>query len=125
MRNEQHEILDSLLSEWHQWARAEKLQPSRTADPMFRNAKSPKGWDSTTEVIEDELRSKTMKAIDFQVGEMKDPHRTAIYVHARNCCTGHKVWLSPRLPADPMERAVILMEAKNDLARRLLSAGVM
>lgn len=125
MKNEQHEILDSLLSEWHSWARAEKLQPSRTADPMFRNAKSCKGWDSTTDVIDDELRSKTMKAIDFQVCEMKDPHRSAIYIHARNCCTGHKVWLSPRLPADPMERAVILMEAKNELTRRLLSAGVM
>lgn len=125
MRNEQHEILDSLLSEWHSWARSEPLQPTRCADPMFRNAKSSKGWDSTSEVIEDELREKTMKAIDFQVSEMQDPHRSAIHIHARNCCTGHKVWLSPRLPSDPMERAVILMEAKNQLTRRLLNAGVM
>ena len=125
MRNEQHEILDSLLSEWHHWARSEPLQPTRGADPMFRNAKSAKGWDSTSDVIEDEIRDKTMKAIDFHVGEMQDPHRSAIYIHARNCYTGRKVWLSPRLPTDPMERAVILMEAMNQLMRRLLSAGVM
>lgn len=125
MRNEQHEILDSLLSEWHSWARAEPLQPTRCADPMFRNAKSAKGWDTTSEVIEDELREKTMKAIDFQVSEMQDPHRSAIYIHARNCYTGRAVWLSPRLPSDPIERAVILMEAKNQLTRRLLNAGVM
>lgn len=125
MRNEQHDILDALLSEWHHWARAEPLQPSRGADPMFRNAKSSKGWDSTSEVIEDEIRDKTMKAIDFQVSEMHDPHRSAIYIHARNCCTGRNVWLSPRLPADPMERAVILMEARNQLTRRLLGAGVL
>jgi Cft2 family RNA processing exonuclease len=92
---------------------------------MFRNAKSSKGWDSTSEVIEDEIRDKTMKAIDFHVGEMQDPHRAAIYIHARNCCTGRSVWVSPRLPRDPVERTVILLEAKNDLMRRLLSAGVM
>lgn len=125
MRNEQHEILDSLLSEWHSWARAETLQPMRCADPMFRNAKSCKGWDSTSDVIEDEIRDKTMKAIDFQVGEMPEPHRSAIYIHARNCCTGRNVWVSPRMPSDPEERAVILLEAKNALMRRLLGAGIM
>lgn len=125
MRNEQNDILDSLLSEWHQWARSEPLQPSRCADPMFRNAKSSKGWDSTSEVIEDEIRDKTMKAIDFEVSEMKDPYRSAIYIHARNCYTGRKVWTSPRLPEDLMECALIVMEAKNELTRRLLSAGIM
>jgi hypothetical protein len=92
---------------------------------MFRNAKSSKGWDSTSEVIEDEIRDKTMRAIDFEVSEMKDPHRSAIYIHARNCYTGRKVWLSPRLPNDPMECALIVMEARNELTRRLLSAGIM
>lgn len=125
MRNEQNEILDDLLSRWHSWARSYSPIPTCGADPMFRNAKSAKGWDTTDQVVEDELNDKTMKAIDFQVGEMEDPHRSAIHIHARNCCTGRNVWLSPRLPADPMERAVILMEAKNLLTRRLLSAGVM
>ncbi|CAN7187398.1 hypothetical protein [Acidovorax sp. LjRoot117] len=125
MRNDQNEILDSLLSEWHSWARSYSPVPTCGADPMFRNAKSAKGWDTTDQVMEDEIRDKTMKAIDFQVSEMKDPHRSAIHIHARNCCTGHNVWLSPRLPKDPMERTVILMEAKNQITRRLLNAGVM
>ena len=125
MHNDSSAILDDLLSRWHSWARSYSPVPTCGADPMFRNAKSAKGWDTTDQVVEDELNDKTMKAIDFQVGEMADPHRSAIYIHARNCCTGRNVWLSPRLPADPLERARILGEAKSMLTRRLLSAGVM
>lgn len=125
MHNDSSAILDDLLSRWHSWARSYSPVPTCGADPMFRNAKSAKGWDTTDQVVEDELNDKTMKAIDFQVGEMVDPHRSAIYIHARNCCTGRNVWLSPRLPADPLERARILGEAKGLLTRRLLSAGVM
>lgn len=119
------EILDDLLSRWHSWARGYSPIPRCGADPMFRNAKSGKGWDSTSDVIEDELNGKIMEAIDFQVSEMKDPHRSAIYIHARNCSTGRNVWMSPRMPANPEERALILMEARNLLTRRLMNVGVM
>lgn len=124
MPNDLNAILDALLSEWHNWARGYSPVPTCSAGPMFRNAKSAKGWDSASDVVEDELAAKTMQAVDFHVGEIGDPHRSAIYIHARNCCTGRNVWSSPRLPACPMERGVILAEAKNMLARRLLSAGV-
>lgn len=125
MRNEQNEILDDLLSRWHSWARSYSPVPSCGADPMFRNAKSPHSSHSAGEVTDAKAESDQMQAVDFHVGEMRDPHRSAIHIHARNCCTGRNVWLSPRMPADPIERAVILMEAKNLLTRRLLSAGVM
>lgn len=121
----QAEHLDSILAEWHHWAKGYSPVPTCSADPMFRNAKSAKGWDSTAEVVEDELTAAQMKAVDFHVGEMKDPHRSAIYMHARNCYTGRNVWLSPRLPQDPMERARILGEAKAMIIGKLLSAGVM
>ena len=125
MQNDSNIILDDLLSRWHSWAKGYIPVPTSGADPMFRNAKSAKGYDTTAEVIEDEITNAQMKAIDFQVGEMEDPHRSAIYIHARNCCTGRNVWLSPRLPQDPMERARILGEAKSILRDKLLSAGVM
>jgi hypothetical protein len=125
MRNDASVILDDLLSRWHSWARGYIPVPTCGADPMFRNAKSGKGWDSTSDVIEDELHGKMMEAIDFQVSEMKDPHRSAIYIHARNCSTGRNVWLNPRLPTSPEERALILMEARNLLTRRLMNVGVM
>lgn len=125
MQNDSHVILEDLLSRWHHWAKGYRPIPSCGADPMFRNAKSAKGYDTTAEVIEDEITNAQMKAIDFQVGEMAEPHRSAIYIHARNCYTGHNVWLSPRLPKDPMERAKILGDAKSVIIGKLLSAGVM
>lgn len=125
MHNDSAAILEDLLSRWHSWARGYMPVPTCSADPMFRNVKSGKSWDSTSEVIEDELHGKMMESIDFQVSEMKDPHRSAIYIHARNCATGRNVWMNPRLPKDPEERAVILMEAKNLLVRRLINVGVM
>ena len=124
MLNDLGTILDALLGEWHNWARGYSPVPTCGAVPMFRNAKSSKGWDSAAEVVEDELSSKTMQAVDFHVGELQEPYRSAIYAHARNCHTGRKVWSSPRLPVCPMERGLVLAEAKNMIARRLLSAGV-
>jgi hypothetical protein len=92
---------------------------------MFRHAKSGRGWDSTQDIIDEELSDSTMEAIDFQAGEMPEPHRSAIYAHARNLASKHAVWRSPRLPEDAQERAVLVMEARNMLTKRLLRAGVM
>jgi hypothetical protein len=92
---------------------------------MFRDTKSGRGWDSTDEIIEDEIHGSMMEAIDFQVSEMQDPHRAAIYALARNLSTGRSVWMSPRLPADPLERATIVAEARNQITKRLMAVGVM
>lgn len=125
MHNDSAAILDDLLSRYHHWAKGFIPVPVCGADPMFRNAKSGKGWDSTSDVIEDELNGKTMQAIDFHIGEIADPHRAALYVLARNCYTGRNVWMSPRLPKDPIERGVVVAEARSRLTRRLMAAGVM
>lgn len=125
MKNDSAEILNDLLSRFHAWSRSYSPVPVCGADPMFRNAKSGKGWDSTSDVIEDELMGSTMKAIEFHIGEMGDPHRSAIYVLARNLYTGRSVWLSPRLPKDAMERGEVVSAARIMLTRRLVSAGVM
>ena len=124
MRNDSKAILDDILSRWHSWARGYRPVTTRGADPMFREARSSKQWDSMDDVIDEEITAKIMKAVDFQVSEMQDPHRSAIYVLARNCYTGRSVWISPRLPANVEERAVIVLEARNLLTRRLMSAGV-
>lgn len=125
MHNDSDAILDDLLARWHHHCKSYSPIPVRGADPMFRNAKSGKGWDTTSEVIEDEINGKMMKAIDFQVGEMAEPHRTAIYILARNCYTGRNVWLSNRLPQEPAVLAIVVREARNMLTRRLMAAGVM
>lgn len=124
------EHLDSLLAEWHRWQKGYSPVPTCSADPMFRNAKSSKGWDSADDVIQDELHGSTMEAIEAQVSELPDvdqtqPYRSAIYAIARNMHVGASVWSSPRLPRDPMERGVVIMEARNALTIRLIKAGVM
>jgi hypothetical protein len=125
MRNDVNVILDDILSRWHFHCKHYSPVPIAGADPMFRNAVSPKGWDSTADIADDTVNTAQMKAVDFQVGEMKDPHRAAIHVLARNCYTGHAVWISPRLPADKETRVVIVLEARNMLTRKLMAAGVM
>lgn len=125
MKDESGYILDSLLSAWHTWAKGFQVCPAPSADPMFRGVKSGRGWDTTAEIIEDELSSSTMESIDFEVGEMAEPGRSAIYAHARNLASRHAVWSSPRLPASPELRAILIAEARATLMRRLLRAGVM
>lgn len=130
MMNDSHQILDDLLSRWHSWARAYMPVPTCGADPMFRNVKISKTWDSTSDAFDDELNNRLMETIDFQVSEMPDDpparaYRSAIYALARNLSTGRSVWLSPRLPKDPMERGIVCMEARNMLMRRLIQAGIM
>lgn len=122
--------LSDLLLRWHRWQIGFSPVPTCRADPMFRNAKSGKGWDSTGQVIHDELNGSTMEAIDFHVGELPDrtpeqPYRSAIYTIAKNLHAGGGVWSSARLPTDPLERGIIYMEARNMLTRRLIAAGVM
>ena len=102
-------------------------------DPTFRDAKSGgRCWDSADDIIEADLKRDTLKTVDFCVagdargqGGLVEPYRAAIYILARNQATGMSVWRSPRLPADPLERGVIVMEAKNMLMRKLMVAGVM
>jgi hypothetical protein len=117
--------LSDLLPRWHNWGRNYKANQQTPRDPIFRNTSSGRGWDSTDEIIEDELMGSTMETIDFQVSEMQDPYRTAIYFLARNLATGRSVWLSKRLPEDQLERATIVAEARNILTRRLTACGVL
>ena len=124
MQNESTEILEDLLSQWHRWARGYKSFPGGGSDPMFRGAKSSRAWDSSDDILDAEINSKIMHALDFQVGEMQEPWRSAIYCLARNCATGVSVWRSPRLPEDPFERTTIVVEAKNQLIKKLLAAGI-
>lgn len=124
MRDDSKAILDDLLAKWHFHCKTDKLVPANKADPMFRQAVSPKGWDNTSDIAEDAVNHAQMKAIDFHVWEMVDPHRSAIHVLARNCYTGRSVWVSPRLPQNLEERQFVIQEARNQLTRRLMAAGV-
>lgn len=125
MRNESDQILDDLLERWHRWSRDYAITQQAGADPMFRNCKSSRGWDTVDEIVESELTGDTMKAIEFEVNEIAEPHRSAIHAHARNLCLRIAVWTSPRLPTDEFKRQELVTEARMMLMRRLLRAGIM
>lgn len=125
MHNDSRAILEDILSRWHFHCKTCQIVSQPGADPMFRNAVSAKGWDSTSDIADDAVNAAQMKAVDFHVSEMQEPYKAAIYITARNCYTGRSVWLSPRLPADPAERGAIIGEAKRQLTKRLMMAGVM
>jgi len=126
MYNDSQYILDDLLRAWHAHCKGYSPVPVAGADPMFRNAKAGRGYDTTAEIIEDELHGSTMESIDFQVDQMQDPWRSAIHELARNLWTECSVWRHPRLLGlDSLERAAIVAQARNQLTQRLMTAGVM
>lgn len=125
MMNDSAAILDDFLSRWFHYTQQYKLTAGIGSQPMFRYTQRPRGGQTVEALIDDDLEAAQMEAIDFQVSEMKDPHRAAIYVLARNLSTGRSVWLSPRLPTDPLERATIVAEARNQIVKRLMAVGVM
>lgn len=126
MMNDSTYILDDLLRQWHSHCKGYSVVAVRGASPMFRGSKSRSGYDTVDDVLDGELHGSTMESIDFQVGEMQDPWRAAIHEMARNLYAGQSVWRHPRLAGmEALERATIVVEARNQLTRRLMAAGVM
>jgi hypothetical protein len=125
MRDDTNQILDDLLAKWHEWAKEFAICPQASADPMFRNAKSGRAYETQYEINEQQIAASTMEGVDFEVGEMQEPHRSAIYAHARNLASRHTVWSSPRLPTDAVARALLVTEARSMLMKRLFRAGIM
>lgn len=133
MTNDTDAILDDILARWHFWAMSKPVNGAdRMGAPEDATAASRDGWDSADDILDREIEANIMRAVDFQVsgdgrgqGGIPEPYRAAIYCIARNCYTGRKVWMSPRLPRDPIERGVVLLEARNLITRRLIESGVM
>lgn len=132
LMTEANHILDDLLARWHHRCDTYRIGQVRGADPVFKNVISSRTWDSSDDLHEDAFMKRAMKAMDFAIlgdkhaqGGIQDPHKAALLILARNCYTGRNVWLSPRLPKDPIERGTIILEARNELTRRLMAAGVM
>lgn len=117
--------LDTILADWHKWASAGNHESSVKPQPMWKQSTTPRGWDTTAEIIDTVLENDLMEVVDFEVSELCDVYRTALQLYARNLVTGWSVWRSPRLPKDKKEREVILIAAKNSITIRLRNAGVM
>lgn len=109
------QALNEILAEWHAWQLADSIAegyPSRSPSCALGPASgSGDGPD--------------MEAVDAVIDSIPQPHRTALAFNARNLHCRAQVWSSPRLPACQSERQVLLMEARNMLARGLMEKGVL
>ena len=123
--NDSNELVNDLLAQWHRWARGYQHAAGIGSQPMFREAKSSRGWDSLADIVDDTLDHSRMEAIDHIIMSMDGLFRTALQIHARNLVTGRSVWTSARLPVDVQDRDRVLGNAKCELVRKLGEAGIL
>ena len=125
MHDDARYLLDDLLAQWHRWCNGFEAVPTPRVSAMFSGVKTSRQWDSEDDCLDGSIHNAQMKAFDFHVGELKPLQRTALQIQARNIVTGRSVWTSARLPDDIQERAIILRDARNDLVKRLVFAGIL
>ena len=123
MKNEADDLISDLLKSWHHWSSGYQHVGGVSSSAMFRNAKPAKTREDD-DGIDGALENARMEAINSQVMAMAPTQRTILQLHARNLACGAAVWNSPRLPASKDEREVVLLEAVNLLAKKLINDGV-
>lgn len=125
MKNESHEILNAMLSDWHRWARGYQHVGGINTSPMFREVKTGRQWDTVDEIIDSDIEHSRMEALDHIIMALCDVYRTSLQIQAMNLYTGRSVWSSARLPTDAEARAQILADARTALILRLRDAGIL
>lgn len=123
MKPEHNLMLDDMLSRWHSW---------QLSNPAARGyARCSAGFEQyrssrqhSIDDLEADVDNSRCKQVDFEVREMQDPYRSAIYFEARNLSTGRRVWTSPRLPQDIAERSALIQQSRGMLCVRLVNSGV-
>lgn len=126
MQSDIDTILNDLLVRWHRHSKGYQLGKGYpSSDTACRGHRASRQYDDSNGALDSALEDTIMEGFDAAIGRVPQPWNTALQFQARNMATGHAVWTSPRLPADPMERGVLLMEARNKLLRELSRDGVL
>jgi hypothetical protein len=79
--------------------------------PSCRDWRSSRQYDDQNGAADTDSRGALIRHIAGVIKNIDEPHRTALYMVARNHATGASVWASARLPADPQARAEVVAEA--------------
>lgn len=125
-QQEINEALNDLLRRWH--AHCLGYTPGKSypsGDAVCRSTSTASHWDWWNGSMDAAVEKKIIEGFDGVMWNIPQPYLTALQFQARNLYTGKQVWTSPRLPLDPMERGVLLMEARNILLKGLARAGIM
>ena len=125
MRNDIDNLLNDLLSSHHKWARRTRFgkgYPSESAS--CKDARASRQYDDSNGALDSGLDDSRMEAFDAVLYRIEQPWLTALQVQARNLATGSNVWSSPRLPVDPLERSILILEARNKILKELVKDGI-
>lgn len=118
--------LDALLIIWHTWSSADQVGQGYPSEaPGCKLYRVSRQYDTDNGALDGEVDAALGAAVDALVNQMQDPYRTAIHINARNLKTQVSVWSSGRLPFDPVERARIVAEAREQIARKLQAHGLL
>jgi hypothetical protein len=120
------EFLDHLLVLWFLWTRGDRgvvayADHSLVVGDFRGTAAQYESQLEAQDIRADDLRS---AQVHEEVERMDEPYRTAIHCDAKNLHCGVAVWRSERLPKDPITREIVLEMARDDLKKRLVSAGI-
>lgn len=125
-RDDTDAVLDGILAQWHQWAQTSRhVRGFNGRSLVAGEYRTSRQYDDENGALDDALDERRMKQVDFEVSQMADPFRSAIYANARALVVGCAVFVHPRLPADREERQRVIVTARVQLVRRLVSAGVL
>lgn len=125
MKDDSAAILDGLLAAWHQWQKIPHVRGFPSRSLVTGEYIVSRQYDTENGALDAALEHRTMKTLDFQVSQMAEPHKSAIYANARALVVGAAVFSSPRLPIDRAERLIVISDARSMLIRRLQRAGVL
>lgn len=125
MRNDQEELISDLLRRWH--IRAVSTPPLTgyyTSNPACKLYRVSRQYDTDNGALDTDQDGQILEVVGYAIDQLEQPYKTAVEFNARNLATGAAVWRSPRLPADDIERAQLVVVARGKLLVLLRSAGV-
>lgn len=124
--DEVEEIVNDLLSRWHHWSSQFTLVAGyNTVSAGTQQFRASRQYDSENGALDQDVENRIMAAVDACIDRVQQPYRTALWLNARNLRTGRSVWQSAHLPADAMQRALIVTEARARLVVVLEQRGLM
>lgn len=116
--------LDDLLILWHNHLMHGGIVRKCKSSSVGGLYSTSRQYDDVNGALDDILELRKVSAVDFAVSEMVDPYRAAMHMQAKALTLGITVFVSPRMPADPVEREKVTKMARRILWRNLARAGV-
>jgi hypothetical protein len=126
MQSDIQNVLSGLLADWHIWSvhtAPRAGMPGRAAGIGSVPSSSQYDWENGVEG--DLVDKRIMEGFDAAIQRVPQPWLTALQFEARNLAVRHQVWVSPRLPANRVEREALILDARNRLLKELAKDGVL